>query len=433
MAKTRRRHTSGDADDGLDVPGFLRRKGATRPAEQAETSAPPDLTPVSIKGMWYQRVFYTGVLITRPNSPVTYEVKEKDCPHFGQGAAFVVEPNEDGKRRKSSRLILFCPFTLKANQITPAAGELIQLVEIENRVRTIEHESHTQTKTDVIETPIPFPREELTVDRVAKLVKIITDKWATHCRLGLPGDFDVAATVLQRLGAPVPTERPTVRIDAETGEAVRHGKEAGDRLLRQVNPDTKRGRVYAYFSDPLGNKTIMEAMAEFGSTRSGILTHLHGLHGDHGIGYSLVGDVVEMLLPEGVTDPTTHEVVEEDDPLGGLGDEVSSADEEREAPEDRRVEPKLDKPKAARSAAAKRGGGKPLKDEVTKLPEKGKRRDVALLTAKGWIELEKAAEKVGCSEGSIRSHLVDLHNKHGFGYEQDGRKVRLLAPKGWKP
>jgi hypothetical protein len=64
------------------------------------------------------------------------------------------------------------------------------------------------------------------------------------------------------------------------------------------------------------------------------------------------------------------------------------------------------------------------------LPDKGKRREVALMCL-GGAALADVAKKLECSEGSVRSHLTDLHQKHGFGYRLHEGKATLIAPKGW--
>lgn len=109
-----------------------------------------------------------------------------------------------------------------------------------------------------------------------------------------------------------------------------------------------------------------------------------------------------------------------------------------------RPEPKVkarkpEKPKAEKSRTAKAPRTKsgpvvrPCSDKVTALPEKGKRREVALACHKDWTSIAAIAMRLDCSEGSVRSHLTDLHAKHGFGYELDAGRCRLITPKGWKP
>lgn len=91
--------------------------------------------------------------------------------------------------------------------------------------------------------------------------------------------------------------------------------------------------------------------------------------------------------------------------------------------------------KPVKSPAKSKGGPieKPCAAEVSALPEKGKRREVALAAFKGPASMAAIAMALGCSEGSVRSHLTDLHQKHGFGYKIEDGRATLLTPKGWKP
>ena len=53
----------------------------------------------------------------------------------------------------------------------------------------------------------------------------------------------------------------------------------------------------------LNDAEIREAMAEFGLTRSGALSYAFNLNKDHGIGYSVVGDALTLILPKGCKNP----------------------------------------------------------------------------------------------------------------------------------
>jgi hypothetical protein len=91
-----------------------------------------------------------------------------------------------------------------------------------------------------------------------------------------------------------------------------------------------------------------------------------------------------------------------------------------------------DKPKVVRAA---KGAPivRPCAATVTALPEKGKRREVALACFGKKAKMADIAKQLDCSEGSVRSHLTDLHQKHGFGYTITDGVAELSAPKGWKP
>lgn len=348
-----------------------------------------------IEGMQYVRAYYTGMPIVHPNSPLRYEVR--DMPSAGEQGALLLEPNDAGKKRKTTMLTLFCPFTLAANQVSSEAGEIsiIGEVEVPRKIEGVK-----ETIVDRVRRAVPRPRHELTDEKVDRLARIITDNWRMRCRLGLPFALDVAALVLTKMGKPVPEERLVVRLDA-SGEARKSGKEAGAALLKAVSADSKPGRVLKFFMER--RRSITEGMAEFGSTRSSLQSSLHSLWSNNGIGYVLAADMVDIVLPAGCEDPFSAPAAK------GQSQETAVTD--------------------------KKTRGKPMQDEllITALPEKGKRREVALATYKGFVPIADVAKQLDCSEGSVKSHLNDLHIKHGYGFEIEDGKAKLLVPKGWKP
>lgn len=357
---------------------------------------------MQLEGIRYVRAYYTGMPLVHPDAILRYEIMDPPCS--GEQGALILEPNDQGKKKKKTdRLTLFCPFTLQSYMITPEAGELHRTKMLKVEKPAIE--GIKETRTEVVKTKVKRPETELTEEKVDRLARIITENWERRCRLSLGFDLDIAALVLARMGKPIPEARPTVKKDSLTGEAKKSGKPAADALIKPVKAESKPGRVLAFY---LGSrKSIQEGMAEFGATRSALQSNLYGLWKDNGIGYSLSADMVDIILPKGCKDPFS--MTEDNSDI--LGD---------------------DAPKPAAKPKAK---GKPMQDELlqTPLPEKGKRREVALATYKGWTSIKEIAEKLQCSEGSVRSHLNDLHLKHGYGFEIDGDKARLLVPKGWKP
>ncbi|UFK26636.1 hypothetical protein [Roseobacter phage RDJL3] len=337
--------------------------------------------PLEMNGVFYQNVYYQPMTKGMgADSKGLYEIK--DPPNTGWSRALVVWPEDDAeaaatskrKKKAAKRVTVFCPYTMSAYQVRFTAREVAQQK--------------------------AYP---LTPELIDRLEAIIDKNWKMYSGFGFQKAYDVAALVLTRLGRSVPNymspKLENLEYD-ETNVPNRHGKPVADTLLRPVNSSSKRGQVCAFFLED-GSGSIREAMAKFDMTRSGVLTHLHGLHKDHGLGYVLQGDMATIMLPAGCTDPM----------LDG-----AQAKEHQKA--------------VATSAAQK--AGKPCKPTVTALPKKGKRREVALsLVEEGSIE--EVAEKVGCSVNSVRSHLHDLHTKHGFGYELSADKSRgkLITPEGW--
>jgi hypothetical protein len=333
---------------------------------------------IEMNGVFYQNVYYMAVSKGfAVDSKGRYEIKDPPCS--GWSHALVIWPDdneevpEESKRRKrpAKRVTLFCPYTLEAYQISPGAREV----------------AHQEA----------YP---LTEDLIDRLAAIIDRNWKMYSGFGHQKAYDVAALVLTRLGRAVPSYMSPALENLEYTETEvpnRHGKPVGEALLRLVNRSSKRGQVCEFFINAEAG-SIREAMAKFDMSRSGVLTHLHGLHKDHGLGYVLQGDVATIMLPPGCDNPLVDEA------------------EAREI--------------TTTTSAQK--AGKPCKPTVSKLPEKGKRREVALAMLTE-MAIADVAEKIGCSINSVRSHLHDLHTKHGFGYElsPDKSRGKLIVPSGW--
>lgn len=333
---------------------------------------------IEMNGVFYQKVYYMPMSNgAAADSRGRYEIK--DPPSCGWSRALVIWPDDNeepvaGSRRRKKpvkRVTLFCPYTLEAYQVTPAAREVAH------------------------QTAYP-----LTEKLINKLEEIIGQNWKMYAGFGHQKAYDVAALVLTKLGKAVPSYMSPALENLEYTEdhvPNRHGKPVGEALLRPISRDSKRGQVAAFFLESTSG-SIREAMAKFDMSRSGVLTHLHGLNKDHGLGYVLQGDVATIMLPPGCTDPLADEAVVQ----------------------------------VHTQAASAQRAGKTCKPTVTALPAKGKRREVALLMLEE-IAVADVAEKVGCTVNSVRSHLHDLHTKHGFGYELSPDKARgkLLVPAGW--
>jgi hypothetical protein len=75
------------------------------------------------------------------------------------------------------------------------------------------------------------------------------------------------------------------------------GKAPGPKLLRPVDPSSKRGLVLARLLD---DPDAERAAEHFDMTRRAIFTTLTTLHREHAIGYAASG-AITILLPKGVT------------------------------------------------------------------------------------------------------------------------------------
>lgn len=132
----------------------------------------------------------------------------------------------------------------------------------------------------------------------AKVLESMYAGWDQACKFAYQKDFDTAAMVFRMLGAEVPVQTRPEGVEEKT----RGGKEADVLgLLKPVKRDGRRGQVLSFFLG--GTRAVREAMAEFGVTRSNLLSQLYLLQKDHGIGYTLVGDACTITLPPGCTDP----------------------------------------------------------------------------------------------------------------------------------
>lgn len=135
---------------------------------------------------------------------------------------------------------------------------------------------------------------------IDKLEKYLNAAWQQAGKFGWQRDFDTTALVLQALGRPVPTR--IIPVGAEP-EKPRGGSQADDvlGLIKPVKRKGRRGEVLAFFlAEP---KSIREAMATFGVSRSNLLSQLWLLNKEHGIGYEIVGETATVTLPAGCDDP----------------------------------------------------------------------------------------------------------------------------------
>lgn len=220
-------------------------------------------------GLYWGNVYWVRGELPTKDRRMTNEVK--DPPTSGWGHAFLID--------KGGKLVtLFSPFSLDAYQVTRNSLEVAGM----ERARD------------------PFDRD--------RAVGHILKTWEMVSNFGWMKKYDEAAMVLQMLGAEVPL-RTTTQVEGEQPEA-RGGKEADALgLLKPVKRAGRRGQVLSFFLS--GPRSAREAMAEFGVTRSNLLSQLYLLQKDHGIGYQLVGDAVSVTLPAGCDDPFEPEAVKE--------------------------------------------------------------------------------------------------------------------------
>lgn len=263
MAELARRPSVKD----LAIPKFLLRKKG-----MASTKA--DVLPTETfdwddfplpKGLRYCRIwFLEGIYPQREASKLRFCVK--DPPFCGTGNVFLIQ--------KDKRTIILDPSTLKSWNVPTAASQEVASAEDE-----------------------PF--------RCSFMVDLLTRRWTMLKSNGLQADYDMAAVVLRMLGASVPAD-----VELKTEVAARRppkkegpsgGKPASSKLLKPVAKTSKRGKILEFFlRDGAGQpRSIREAMAEFETTRSNVLSTLFNLNKDHGIGYTLEHDAAKLDLPKG--------------------------------------------------------------------------------------------------------------------------------------
>ena len=231
----------------------MKNKAVLTPATVLEV-APRQDPKLTDKLLW-GRIFW--VVGTTPKN-MTHNCIT-DPPTNGSQCAFAF-PGEKA-------WMVFCPITFQTYRVTPGS---------------VEHKSFQGAMNPF--TPVA-------------LGEWLTKKWENFARLGSQVDYNMAARVLKELGAAIPTVVPLV--SEEDAHKERGGKPVGDKLLKGVKRDGKRGKVLEWFLSTGAPRSIREAMAEFDASRSSVLSYLHNLNKDHGIGYTLIGDTADVKLPKG--------------------------------------------------------------------------------------------------------------------------------------
>lgn len=240
---------------------------------------PPRLYKIA-DGLFFGKIYW--VMGDMPStSRQRNEVKSP--PNAGWSHAFLID--------KGGKMVtLFCPFTLEGFQVSRNSMEIMSM---SMDVRYVPSPKNPMNNVE-------DGWQEWTQDRQDRLLKIIVSAWEMAGRLSLPNkDYDTAAVVISMMGGNVP-----LRVIPEGAEPdkPRGGKEADVLgLLKPVKRESKRGLVLQFFLPK--PRSIREAMAEFGYSRSNVLSHLFILQKDHGIGYTLTGDAASITLPAGCTDP----------------------------------------------------------------------------------------------------------------------------------
>lgn len=183
-----------------------------------------------------------------------------DPPCSGWNGAVIIP----GEKRST----IFCPYTFDSYTVPNDCGEL------------------KGAKMDE-----PF--------NLIKFTKFLPERWAELQSMALNRDYDTAVLVFKRLGLPIPEQMVK---GGEEDVQKKGGKDVSSELKKPVKLSSKRGKFLAWFLEE-GTRSVREAMAEFGMSRSNALSYLYMLKKDHGIGYELVGDNASVALPDGCENP----------------------------------------------------------------------------------------------------------------------------------
>ncbi len=229
-----------------------KRRAATEERAQEWPASADELAP----GLAWCKIYW--VIGSMPaNARLRNEVR--DPPNAGWSSVLVLPAGGD-------RVRLFCPYTFQGYTVSS---------------KSLEFDS------------LEVPRSRL---KRTWMRELLYEHWKQFDSYGWQKDYDTAARVMREMKWEVPM-RAAPEVDFSSPDTKRRGKEAGPELLKPVPKEGRRGKVLSWFMDSLDARSIREAMAEFDTTRSNVLTVLFQLNKDHGIGYRLSGDAAEIVLP----------------------------------------------------------------------------------------------------------------------------------------
>jgi hypothetical protein len=215
------------------------------------------MNPIIEEGLEWRRIFWVNGSTPKGSS---YRNTVSNPPCNGWQSAFVIL----GEKRS----VVFCPYTFESFPMPNDAAELIG----------------------------SLPNDVTTKTRIW-LKDILKRKWQENQTLGLMKDYDTAALVFRRFGMEPPQQLVK---GGEEDVREKGGKQPAKELLKPVRRKGKRGDFLQYFLDNFGSRSVREAMADLEMTRSNVLSYLFIIQKDHGIGYRIIGDTVDIVLPDGV-------------------------------------------------------------------------------------------------------------------------------------
>ena len=180
-------------------------------------------------------------------------------PNAGWSSCFVIDPDRESKTVK-----LFCPYTFQSFTVSRRSMEFDSL------------------------KPKHFVRQFFLTH--------LPQTWIEMRNRGWERDFTTAAHVMEAAGFEVPEageQRPPKSIGGG-------GKPAAKALSKAVKRTGRKGEVLTIL---MATPSILAVTEKLGIDRKNVLSQLFLLKKNHGIGYKVEGDAVEIELPEGVSDP----------------------------------------------------------------------------------------------------------------------------------
>lgn len=202
-----------------------------------------------------------------------------DPPTSGWSTTYVLyDPLDEGV------VTLFNPYSFKAHKVSRQSAEFATL---------------KPSKHDSVEWAAQVPKDApMYATSVHWHVQSMKAKWRDYQRGSEPRDFDVAAEVLKLLGGPEMDKRKEGRKAIAAA-----GKAVAAALAKPVKRKGRKGEVLAWFVEAGLRGNLNKLCEALGIDRKNVLSQLYLLKKDHGIGYSISGDEVDVTLPEGCDDP----------------------------------------------------------------------------------------------------------------------------------
>lgn len=129
-----------------------------------------------------------------------------------------------------------------------------------------------------------------------------TDCRASVCKVSPPSSYDKeSAGFCSSMSPNTEVEEVNDMTNGTTRNRKAKGKPPAATLLKELNENTIQGKIIKHIMNV--SASMESLMDEFFMERHSVLTHLNVIARTSGIGYSVDGDVVSIVMPEGILDP----------------------------------------------------------------------------------------------------------------------------------